>query len=154
MSPIPSKYANSTIRLKITDYPSLSVSNGSMSSAPVPIKLATVVAFNPVTTIEKALFNFDLIGIQNFKLSGTVAVSVSDAFTYANYSANQSLISKDVYTSLTSGATNWTAEQLANINQITSDFHNFIALDFSPVINFTGASPSEIASQTLSLIHI
>lgn len=127
-----------------------------MSSAPVPIKLATVVAFNPVTTIEKALFNFDLIGIQNFKLSGTVAVSVSDAFTYANYSANPSLISKDVYTSLASGATNWTAEQLANINQITSDFHNFIALDFSPVVNFSGASPSDIASQTninISIIY-
>ena len=125
-------------------------------SAPVPIKLATVVAFNPVATIEKALFNFDLIGIQNFKLLGTVAVSVSDAFTYANYSANPSLISKDVYTSLTSGATNWTAEQLANINQITSDFHNFIALDFSPVVNFTGASPSDIASQTninISIIY-
>lgn len=119
-----------------------------MSSAPVLIKLATVVAFKPVTTIEKALFNFDVIGIQNFKLSGTVAVSVSDAFTYANFSENPSLISKDVYTSLTSGATNWTAEQLANINQITSDFHNFIALDFSPVANFTGSSPLDISSQT------
>jgi len=127
-----------------------------MSSASIPIKLATVVAFNPVTIIEKALFNFDSIGDQNFKLSGTVAVSVSDAFTFANYAANPSLISRDVYTSLTSGATNWTAEQLANINQITSDFHNFIALDFLPVINFTGATPSDIASQTninISIIY-
>lgn len=127
-----------------------------MSSAFVPIKIAAVVAFNPVTTIEKALFNFDSMGVQNFKLSGTVAVSVSDAFTYVNYAANPSLISKDVYTSLTSGATNWTAEQLANINQITTDFHNFIALDFSPVINFTGSTPSDIASQTninISIIY-
>jgi len=121
----------------------------STTSAPT---LASTVPFGPKTTIEKALFNFDAAGINNFKLSGTVLVSVSDAFTYAQYQTAPNKISRDIYTSLSSGSANWTDSQLANINLITSTYHNFIALDFSPVTNYSGYVPSDLAQ--LSNINI
>lgn len=145
-----------TIRVTATDSGGLSAFNDVVFITPVPVKVASVAPYSPATIIEKALFNFDAFGSLNYKLSGTVAVSVSDAFTYANYLANPAQISKDIYTSLTSGANNWTAQQLANINLIESDFHNFIALDFSPVLNYQGATPLEVGSQSninISLIY-
>lgn len=117
--------------------------------------MANTVAFLPKTTIEKALFNLDAAGMRNFKLSGTVQVSVSDAFTYAQFVASGSTISADIYTSLSSGVGNWTASQLANIDLITSTYQNFIALDFSPVINQSASIPSNLpqaADINISLI--
>ena len=125
---------------------------GALVSAGIAPTLASTVAYGPSTTIEKALFNFDAAGINNFKLIGTVAVSVSDAFTYAQYQSNPNKISRDIYTSLSSGSANWTDSQLANINLITSTYHNFIALDFSPVVNYSGNVPSDLAQ--LSNINI
>ena len=137
-----------TIRVTATDTGGLSVFNDVVFYTPAPIKLADVVSFKPLTTIEKALFNFDAFGIDNFKLSGTVAVSVSDAFTYSNYLANSNQISPDVYTSLQTGTTNWTTTQLANINRVLADFRSFISLDFLPVVNFKGSTPKEVGTQT------
>ena len=118
--------------------------------------MASTIPFSPKTTIEKALFNFDAVGIRNFKLSGTVLVSVSDAFTYTQYLASHSTISTDIYTSLSSGNANWTENQLANIDLITSTYHNFIALDFSSVLNQSGSTPSNLpqpADINISLIY-
>lgn len=118
--------------------------------------MASTIPFSPKTTIEKALFNFDAVGIRNFKLSGTVLVSVSDAFTYTQYLASPSTISTDIYTSLNSGNANWTENQLANIDLITSTYHNFIALDFSSVLNQSGSTPSNLpqpADINISLIY-
>jgi len=122
---------------------------GALAAAPI---LASTVAYKPVTPIEKALFNLDAAGISNFKLSGTVVVSVSDAFTYAQYLASPDKISRDIYTSLSSGSANWTASQLTNINLLTSTYHNFIGIDFSSVVNYSGNIPSDLAQ--LSNINI
>jgi len=118
--------------------------------------MASTIPFSPKTTIERALFNFDAAGIRNFKLSGTVLVSVSDAFTYTQYLTSPSTISADIYTSLSSGNANWTENQLANIDLITSTYHNFIALDFSSVLNQSGSAPSNLpkpADINISLIY-
>lgn len=125
---------------------------GALVSATTMPTLASTVAYEPKTTIEKALFNFDAAGLRNFKLSGTVVVTVSDAFTYAQYAANPSRISRDIYTSLSSGSANWTESQLANINLITSTYPNFIGLEFSPVANYAGSLPSDLGQ--LSNINI
>jgi len=119
---------------------------------PTALKLASVVLFSPNSVIEKALFNFDSAGISNYKLSGTVYVSVSDAITYAQYLASSKIISSDIYTSLASGKAAWTSAQLANVNLITSTYHNFINLDFSPVIDYSGSTGNDLSG--LSNINI
>ena len=141
-----------TVRIIAKDNAGQSTFTDMTFLTPAALKLASIVPFSPTTGIEKALFNFDSAGISNYQLSGTVYVSVSDAFTYTQYLANPRLISSDIYTSLASGKTTWTATQLANINLITSTYHNFINLSFSPVSDYSGNTPFDLAS--LSNINI
>ena len=89
--------------------------------------MAAVVSYTPTTLIAKALFNFDAFGIDNFRLSGSVSVSVSDSFTYSDYLLYFPSISRDIYTSLASGNSGWTKTQLDNIDLITTKtYANFI----------------------------
>jgi len=117
--------------------------------------MATIIDYSPSGIIDHALFNFDEIsGINNFKLSGTVNVSVSDSFTYANYL--QSGISSNIYTSASSGAAHWTATQLANIQTIIDTYAQFINVSFNKVINDSGLNPAQAANTSdinISLIN-
>jgi Ca2+-binding RTX toxin-like protein len=117
---------------------------------------ATVISFTPTNVIAKALFNFDALGIADFKLAGTVNISVSDSFTYAQYVSAFPLLSRDIYTSLGSGNGGWTATQLDNINLIASGYSNFINLGFSNVVNYSGFTPANVGTASdinISLIY-
>ncbi len=118
--------------------------------------MAIFTPYTPTGLIAKALFNFDAFGSGNFKLAGTVNVSVSDSFTYAQYLNAFPAISEDVYTSLSSGNGNWTAAQLANVNLITATYSNFINLKFASVANDSGLSPANVGFASdinISLIY-
>lgn len=118
--------------------------------------MAIFIPYTPTSLIAKALFNFDAFGSGNFKLTGTVNVSVSDSFTYAQYLTAFPAISEDVYTSLSSGNGNWTAAQLANVNLITTTYSNFINLKFASVVNDSGLSPANVGFASdinISLIY-
>jgi hypothetical protein len=104
------------------------------------------VSYTPTTIIGKAMFNFDAMGGTDFMLSGTVAVSVSDAFTSAQYLASPASISPNTYTSLSSGKGGWTVAQLANIDAITHTNSQFINLSFSPVSNYSGYTPTNVGN--------
>ena len=118
--------------------------------------MAIFIPYTPTSLIAKALFNFDAFGSGNFKLTGTVNVSVSDSFTYAQYLTAFPAISEDVYTSLSSGNGNWTAAQLANVNLITTTYSSFINLKFASVANDSGLSPANVGFASdinISLIY-
>ncbi len=118
--------------------------------------MAIFTPYTPTSLIAKALFNFDAFGSGNFKLAGTVNVSVSDSFTYAQYLNAFPAISADVYTSLSSGNGNWTAAQLANVNLIAATYSNFINLKFASVANDSGLSPANVGFASdinISLIY-
>ena len=107
--------------------------------------MATYVPYTPTSLIGKALFNFDGIsGKQNYKYSGPVTISVSDAFTYAQYSAHPSSISPYIYTNLSSGGVGWNVTHHDNINLITSTYSNFINCNFNSVVNASGYDPIEV----------
>lgn len=118
--------------------------------------MASFIPYTPTSLIAKALFNFDAFGSANFKLAGTVNVSVSDSFTYAQYLGAFPVISEDVYTSLSSGNGNWTAAQIANVSLITATYSNFINLKFGSVANDSGLSPANVGFASdinISLIY-
>ena len=118
--------------------------------------MATYVLYTPTTLVAKALFNFDVFGIDNFKIEGPVKVSVSDSFTFAQLAASFPTISEDIYTSLSSGKTSWTAEQLDNINLTTETYASFINLAFAPVVNSSGLTPESVGNASdinISLIY-
>jgi hypothetical protein len=106
--------------------------------------MANYVPYDPTSTIGKALFNFDAFGISNFKYSGIVKISVSDAFTYSQYLV--SLISSDVYTPFATDNVPRTELQLSNINAMTSMYSSFINLHFSQVTSYFGFNPSDVGS--------
>jgi len=118
--------------------------------------MATYVSYTPTGVIEKALFNLDAFGMANYKLSGTVGVSVSDSFTRAQYASSSPQISENIYTSLSSGSGDWTAAQLANIDLVTARYSSFINLRFSPVVDKSGSTPAQVGSASdinISLIY-
>ena len=118
--------------------------------------MATYYSYTPASLIARAMFNLDATGTANFKLSGLVNVSVSDSFTYQNYLNAYPSLSPDIYTSLSSGAANWTSTQLANINLTTSAYSQFINLIFSTVANYSGSTPADVGRLSdinISLIY-
>lgn len=145
-----------TVRVSVTDAGGLSTFDEVVFFTAAAVNAATYLPHTPAGLIEKALFNFDAFGIANYKFAGTVGISVSDAFTAAQYHANPSLLSSDIYTSLASGNANWTTTQLDNINLVTSTYSNFIHLGFSPVVNESGFTPSAVGAASninISLIY-
>ena len=116
--------------------------------------MASYVSYTPLGIIAKALFNFDVYGIANFKISGLVNVSVSDAFTYQNYRSNYATVDPELYTSFSNGAGNWTAAQLTSIGQITTAYSQFANLQFSTVKNDAGYTPSATYVTSSSDINI
>ena len=118
--------------------------------------MATYVPYTPTSIVEKALFNLDVFGMSNYKISGTVGMSVSDSFTRAQYESSSPSISEDIYTSLTSGSGAWTPTQLANIDLLTARFSSFINLHFSPVVDKSGSTPAQVGNTSdinISLIY-
>ena len=118
--------------------------------------MATTEQFTPTGTIAKALFNFDAFGIADYRLTGAINVSVSDAFTLGQYLHGYPVLSNQIYTSLASGNGNWNAGQLANINTITGAYANFANLNIATVVNYSGYSPAQVGVTSdinISLIY-
>jgi len=116
--------------------------------------MASIVNFYPFGIAANALFNFDEIAnIDNYKVSGPIMVSISDAFTRANYT--QYIFASEIYTSASSGSANWTATQIANIQLILDTYSQFANLPFSKVVNYSGYNPIQVGDKSdinLSLI--
>jgi len=116
--------------------------------------MASIVNYYPFGIAANALFNFDEIAnIDNYKVSGPITVSISDALTRANYT--QYIFASEIYTSAASGATNWTATQIANIQLILDTYSQFANLAFSKVVNYSGYNPIQVGDKSdinLSLI--
>ena len=123
--------------------------------------MTTITPYTPSGTIAKAMFNFDAMGSggTDFKLSGTINVTVSDAFTYAQYLASIALsipIASMDYTSLSSGAANWSTTQLANIQSILTSYSAFANVHFSSVVNDSGYTPANVGTSSdinISMIY-
>ena len=117
--------------------------------------MATIIDYYPLGVIDRALFNFDEISrVVNFKLAGSVSVSVSDSFVVSDYVPLG--ISSNVYTSGSSGSAHWTSTQLANIQSILDNYSQFINVAFGSVINDSGFNPAQVGTSsdiTISLIN-
>jgi len=48
--------------------------------------MATYIGYYPNTILTRAMFNFDEIGWSDFKLNGSIGVSVSDTFSFEDWS--------------------------------------------------------------------
>ncbi len=118
--------------------------------------MATYVAYTPTTEIDKAMFNFDALGRSNFKLTGTVRVSVSDSFSYADYS------SLNFYAGLYTAGSNemvWTNQMLINIQDILATYSQFANITFEWKGNYDTGSDStpnsrDVGQANLSDINI
>ncbi len=117
--------------------------------------MATIIDYYPLGVIDRALFNFDEISrVVNFKLAGSVSVSVSDSFVVSDYVPLG--ISSNVYTSGSSGSAHWTSTQLANIQSILDNYSQFINVAFGSVINDSGFNPAQVGTSSdinISLIN-
>jgi Ca2+-binding RTX toxin-like protein len=92
--------------------------------------MATYGSYTPTTTLGRAMFNFDAFGIPDFKLNGTVRVSVSDAFSFSDYLGNSY---SDFYSELyTSGSEEvaWTTQMTANLQDIPGIYSQFANITF------------------------
>jgi Ca2+-binding RTX toxin-like protein len=115
--------------------------------------MANIISYTPTGVIDKALFNFDAMGggFFNFKLSGSVVVSISQPFIYSQYlagSGNNLAWSPDVSSIF------WNATQLANINSMLAMYKNFINLQFNSVVDYTAYNPLGVGLLTNSDINI
>ena len=119
--------------------------------------MASIISYSPSGLIEIGLFNdLQAFGTSNYKLSGSVSVSVSDSFTSGDYALSKGSLSSSVYTSSVSGNANWNATQLSNIQNILNTYSSFININFSSFTNFSGHSPSDVSAATdidISLIN-
>jgi hypothetical protein len=105
--------------------------------------MASIINYSPVTAIEKAMFNFDIYGKTNFKLSGQIAISVSDSFSYSDYISGRTTSSMS-WTS--SPEYSWSAIQVKDIDAIANIFSSFANLNFKSVINYDTTPTSSIAT--------
>ena len=114
--------------------------------------MAIILSYTPTSIIDKALFNFDVAGIANFRLYGNVVVSISQPFMLSQY------LSGYGYSSYTWSpdvpSIFWNSTQVVNINSMLAMYSNFINLSFSTVYDYTSYSPLGVGIYTNSDINI
>ena len=103
--------------------------------------MAAYVSFTPTTAISAALFNFDVYGLGNYRYAGPVTLSVSDSFTYFQWTETTS---PDIYTSQASGNGQWTSTMRDNVALIAATYTNFINLEFSALADYSGRTPASV----------
>ena len=110
--------------------------------------MSTYVSYTPATTIGKAMFNFDAAGIPNFKLDGTVRVSVSDGFNFSDWASNPSGFNLMLIDGFTSGSNevDWTSQIISNIQSILEIYSRFACISFASVTDYDQTSSSSIAT--------
>ncbi|WP_225011228.1 M12 family metallopeptidase [Novosphingobium percolationis] len=94
--------------------------------------MSNIISYSPNTLISKAMFNFDAFGLSDFKVDGTIRVSVSD-FVDPDTGATQEI--------------DWDAATLANIYGAFTLMAQFAAISFTEVTDYDTAGTSDIASQ-------
>jgi len=114
--------------------------------------MATPISYEPQSTIARAMFNFGTFGIQDFKFSGTVRVSVSDSFSYSDYlSPDYSRFDSGLWTS-GSGEYVWTATQLENISAVLAIYSQYANISFQwngDYDSFTNGSDEKVNPEDL-----
>ena len=115
--------------------------------------MATIVNYSPQGIIDKALFNFDAMGFgyTDFKLSGVIAVSISQPFMYSQYLngyGNNLTWTPDV------AAVYWNQTQISNINSVLATYSSFANISFSAVVDNTLYSPLGVGLLTNADINI
>lgn len=125
--------------------------------------MALFIPYTPTTAITRALFNFDAVGADNYRVSGTVRVSLSDAFTAAEQASAD--FYPDIY-SVAAAEVNWStavpqggtmASSVEQTLAIITQFAN-ISFDWRGDIDSRGAdtvvSPADVGAANLSDINI
>ena len=108
------------------------------------------------------MFNFDVYsGLQNFKTSGVVRVSVSDSFSYWDY---RGFLYSNFYSGLyfdqtSSGEVYWDGVMLAGVQEILSIYNQFARLNLQWVGDFdrgadASPNPEDVGLTGLSDINI
>jgi len=115
--------------------------------------MATITNYSPLEIIDKALFNFDAMGFgyTDFKLSGVIAVSISQPFMYSQYLngyGNNLTWTPDV------AAVYWNPTQVSNINSVLATYSSFASISFSAVVDNTLYSPAGVGLLTNADINI
>ncbi len=120
---------------------------------------AAYISYTPTTVIAKALFNFDVFGLSNYKLDGTVRVSVSDSFNSTDLPPNYSLFNSKLYTS-GSDEVVWTTQMTDNIQAILGIYSQFANItfewrgDYNAIGSDPTANPEDVGRANLSDINI
>ncbi len=98
------------------------------------------------------MFDFDYFDFSNFKLTGPVSVTLSDAFNYNAYLASVSAgdpISYDIWSeTYFTNNYSWTTDQKNNINLVFSTYSQFINLKFSTATPMPGSNPAQIGTSS------
>jgi Ca2+-binding RTX toxin-like protein len=122
--------------------------------------MATYVSYSPTGPIDRAMFNFDVYDIPNYRLAGTVRVSVSDAFSITDYQdPNYSAFTAEIATA-DENEVPWTEAMVINIGEILGIFAQFAAIafewvgDFDSIGNDSTANPEDVGRADASDINI
>jgi Ca2+-binding RTX toxin-like protein len=124
--------------------------------------MATYISYTPTTVISKAMFNFDAFGWPNYKLDGTVRVSVSDTFSFADYlNPSYSLFYSGLYTSRSNEVV-WTTQMTNNIKDVIGIYSQFANIAFewkgdydtNPPGSDSTPNPEDVGRANLSDINI
>ena len=107
--------------------------------------MATYVAYTPTTVIAKAMFNFDAFGLSNFKLDGTVRISVSDSFSRADYLDPAYTFYEGLYTSASSEVV-WTTQMTGNLQEIAELYSQFADIAFAWTGDYDATPPGPDAT--------
>lgn len=122
--------------------------------------MAIYVNYTPTSIIGKAMFNFDVYGIANFKYSGVIRVSTSDSFIYNDWYYDTS--TPKLYWGIVNNnaETTWFASDLTYIKETLDTYSQFANLTFSAVTDYdrtntsTIANPEDVGIASLSDINI
>jgi hypothetical protein len=124
--------------------------------------MATDIAYTPDPIISNAMFNFDAFGLANYKLSGTVRVSVSDDFSYDDYlNPGYSRFNSMLYTAGANEVT-WTSQMTSNIQDILQTYSQFANITFHWIGDYdtfssgtdTTPNPEDVGRAGVSDINI
>src|SRR6476660_9561345 len=92
--------------------------------------MATYVSYTPTSVIGSAMFNSDAVGIADYKISGTVRVSVSDTFGFSDFvDSSYSLFLPTLYT-MASSEIDWTNQAVANVQSLLTVYSQFANIAF------------------------
>jgi len=110
--------------------------------------MATYSTYIPTQLFTRAMFNFDASGVADYRINGTIRVSVSDAFASGQYGVG---INNEVP---------WLQSNLNNIQATLGVFSQFANLSFATVVDYDTtptssiADPSSVSPFDLSDINI